>query len=76
LSLVYYYVLSLPLSTDPAVVIQFAHNLLSLEIADQLSSVLTQTEEQTRDTIPATEQEWEGTCTYCTIQINIIILYI
>ena len=54
-------------------VIQFAHNLLSLEMADQLSSVLTQMEEETREKIPSMEQEWEGmvyghacvyTCTY------------
>ena len=54
--------------TDPAVVIQFAHNLLSLEIADQLSSVLTQMEEQTREKIPSTEQEWEGIHLLCLIE--------
>jgi hypothetical protein len=55
------YMLSCP-QIQPYTVIQFAHNLLPLdERADQLSSVLAQIVEQTRDTIPALEQEWEGT---------------
>ena len=48
-------------SPDPSVVIQFAHSLLSLDAAEQLTSVITQIEEETREKIPSVEQEWEGT---------------
>ena len=41
-------------------VIQFAHNILSLDVSDQLSSLLSEQEEQTREKIPTVEQEWEG----------------
>lgn len=52
---------TLLVSTDPSAVMQFANNLLSLDAAEQLSSVITQIEEETREKIPSVEQEWEGT---------------
>lgn len=47
---------------DAAVVNQFAHNLLSLDVAEQLTSLISEAEEHTREKIPAVEQEWEGKC--------------
>ena len=42
---------------------QFAHNLLSLDVAEQLTSLISEAEERTREKIPAVEQGWEGK--YC-----------